>query len=372
MTEEKFKTLRRFELVRCREYIGRIRKITGEEVYMMSGDIYHRCDLSENLFEVGDKIVLRKNSEKVKVCRIAEHVIDSTATFTYERANGESALYHYISPKSNDITFFAPMELCGEERSCERMDIVNNMCSILDDARYEYRKDVIVDIVNEFFKNKAELLSILRKHPNWDEKNLCIKGEVEETRVKDGNDFLKACKEFYHNCRENGMYLTDDQLDIMWDGVQCTQPQQFVTKEIKERYEAVGVHMTVGAKYSRELNKIFADMGLDKYPNYNHDFAVIADAVNPLKNTQVAILSVNPCDFLKMSYGEGWDSCHHVGHHGCYHAGTQSYIMDSSSMIFYTLSNQYAGDPWENNKLTRQIYCYQNGLLLQSRNYPNY
>ena len=46
--------------------------------------------------------------------------------------------------------------------------------------------------------------------------------------------------------------------------------------------------------------------------------------------------------------------------------------MDSSSMIFYTLSNQYAGDPWENNKLTRQIYCYQNGLLLQSRNYPNY
>lgn len=130
------------------------------------------------------------------------------------------------------------------------------------------------------------------------------------------------------------MYLTDDQLDIMWDGVQCTQPQQFVTKEIKERYEAVGVHMTVGAKYSRELNKIFVDMGLDKYPNYNHDFAVIADAVNPLKNTQVAILSVNPCDFLKMSYGEGWDSCHHVGHHGCYHAGTQSYIMDSSSMIF--------------------------------------
>lgn len=374
MTEEKFKTLRRFELVRCREYIGRIRKITGEEVYMMSGDVYHRCDLSENLFEVGDKIVLRENSEKVKVCRIAEHVIDSTATFTYERANGKSVLYHYISPESNDITFFVPMELCGEEplAPCERMDIVNNMCSILDDASYEYRKGVIVDIVNEFFENKSELLTILRKHPNWDEKNLCIKGEVEETRVKDGEDFLKACKEFYHNCRENGMYLTDDQLDIMWDGVQCTQPQQFVTKEIKERYEAVGVHMTVGAKYSRELNKIFVDMGLDKYPNYNHDFAVIADAVNPLKNTQVAILSVNPCDFLKMSYGEGWDSCHHVGHHGCYHAGTQSYIMDSSSMIFYTLSNQYAGDPWENNKLTRQIYCYQNGLLLQSRNYPNY
>ena len=186
MTEEKFKTLRRFELVRCREYIGRIRKITGEEVYMMSGDVYHRSDLSENLFEVGDKIVLRKNSEKVKVCRIAEHVIDSTATFTCERANGESALCHYISPESNDITFFAPTELCGEELlgSCERMDIVNNMCSILDDARYEYRKDVIVDIVNEFFENKAELLSILRTHPNWDEKNLCIKGEVEETRVQ--------------------------------------------------------------------------------------------------------------------------------------------------------------------------------------------
>lgn len=374
MTEEKFKTLRRFELIRCGEYIGRIRKIAGDEVYMMSGEIYNRSELSENLFEIGDTIVLRKSGRKVKVCKIAKHVIDSTATFTYEKNNGESALYHYISPEDEVLTFFAPMKPREEELqgSCERMDIVNNMCSILDDASYEYNKGVIVDIVNEFFANKAELLSILRKHPNWDEKNLCIKGEVEETRVKDGNDFLKACKEFYHNCRENGMYLTDKQLDIMWDGVQCTPPQQFVTEMIKERYEAVGVHMTVGAKYSRELNKIFVDMGLDKYPNYNHDFAVIADTVNPLKNTQVAILSVNPCDFLKMSYGEGWDSCHHVGHHGCYHAGTQSYIMDSSSMIFYTLSNQYVGEPWENNKLTRQIYCYQNGLLLQSRNYPNY
>lgn len=69
------------------------------------------------------------------------------------------------------------MELCGEEplAPCERMDIVNNMCSILDDASYEYRKGVIVDIVNEFFENKSELLTILRKHPNWDEKTFVLK-----------------------------------------------------------------------------------------------------------------------------------------------------------------------------------------------------
>ena len=66
MTEEKFKTLRRFELVRCGEYIGRIRKIAGDEVYMMSGETYNRSELSENLFEIGDTIVLRKCGRKVK------------------------------------------------------------------------------------------------------------------------------------------------------------------------------------------------------------------------------------------------------------------------------------------------------------------
>lgn len=377
MKLEKFKKLKKFALVRSGDIIERIQSFEYDdngEIYavnLLDADKLTVDDLEENIFEVGDTIFTDRGTAKV-VAIDEDIIINDKPTYTYETSSGQKYTCSYILGETGHLSFRTPKQCKFKGSSFERTDIVQNVCEVLDDAEYPYNKEVVVSICEEWWRNKKDLIDLLRKHPGWDEKSMCIKGEVSEIRGQDDNLFLKACKELYHNCRENGMYLSDEQLDIMWDGVQCTLPSKFVTKTIYDRFLTLGIDMKIGAKYSRELNKIFVNMGLDKYPNYNHDFAAISDAINPIANKQTAILSVNPCDFLKMSYGEKWSSCHNIKERGCYHAGTQSYIMDGSSMIFYTISNSYSGEPWENPKLTRQIYCYEDGAFLQSRNYPNH
>lgn len=86
-------------------------------------------------------------------------------------------------------------------------------------------------------------------------------------------------------------------------------------------------------------------------------------------------MSANICDYLLMSNGNSWSSCHFINssgaYSGCYKAGTLSYSNDSTSMVFYTLSSDYDGNQWFfEPKITRQMFFYQNGNLLQSRLYP--
>lgn len=76
-----------------------------------------------------------------------------------------------------------------------------------------------------------------------------------------------------------------------------------------------------------------------------------------------------------MSNGNSWSSCHFINrsgaYQGCYKAGTLSYSNDGTSMCFYTLPETYEGNRWYmEKKITRQLFFYENGLLLQSRLYP--
>lgn len=119
--------------------------------------------------------------------------------------------------------------------------------------------------------------------------------------------------------------------------------------------------------------------------SYNKLFAKLADDINPMSVERITCLSVNILDFLLMSYGNSWASCHYINSHnyklnlkngsksynGCYKAGTLSYSNDDVSMIFYTISDKYAGTEYYNEpKINRQIFCYNSGTLMQSRLYP--
>lgn len=320
-------------------------------------------DIADSILNVGETIIRNNHRETVIEVDADGYRVE---TGWYPYTNYDGRLTFFVLNEEQLISERTPTN------NPEIDNIVGSVESVLIDANYKYNHEPVQDMVSLWLKNKSALINLLRKHPGWSEENKCVIGEVEEIRDKEDDKFLAACKKFYGNCRKNGMYLSDAELDIMWDGVQRTPPDQFVTEEIQARYKAVGVETKIGEKYSRVLNRIFTSMGLDKYDNYNHDFAEIADAINPVSNKQRAILSVHPCDYLKMSWGENWNSCHDIRSKGCYHAGTQSYMLDSTSMIFYTVSNRGDDIPWKNNKLTREVFCYENGSLLQSRLYPDY
>ena len=133
------------------------------------------------------------------------------------------------------------------------------------------------------------------------------------------------------------------------------------------------MHAHTGQKTSRVINKLCTYLGFAKHPDYNREFAKYADSLSPLKIKRHTILSINPIDYFTMSIGNSWLSCHTIDKHngGCYSSGTVSYMLDGSSMVFYTIDASYNGDEYFNErKIARQMFYYGEEKLVQSRLYP--
>lgn len=158
---------------------------------------------------------------------------------------------------------------------------------------------------------------------------------------------------------------------------------QFVDDTIAGHlYEYVpGSKIKEGQKYSRAFNKCLTMLGIDKMPNYNKEFAKFADAVNPLKIKRHTIISIHPIDYYTMSFGNSWASCHTIDktnsrgsenhYHGEYSSGTESYMLDETSMVFYTVNADYNGNQFElQDKMQRNMFHYYDNQLVQGRVYP--
>lgn len=164
-----------------------------------------------------------------------------------------------------------------------------------------------------------------------------------------------------------------------------------------------------GQKISRLVGKIAKRCGLDKHTDirtetfytqsgeartrtkdygYNYMFAQFADAINPITIKATAVISVNPMDFYTMSFGDTWASCHTIdkrnergnahgyGFSGMYCSGTESYLLDSSSVVFYFIPNTEkdtfnANHPEYLDKVKRCMFYLGEDKLIQSRVYPD-
>ena len=98
---------------------------------------------------------------------------------------------------------------------------------------------------------------------------------------------------------------------------------------------------------------------------YGNDF-VFVDSPTQIETAR----RIHPCDFLEMSNRDNtWSSCHCL-EGGGYRGGCQSYMGDAVSMIFFTVSDEYTQDFHTAPRITREIFCYKDNVLLQSRLYP--
>lgn len=153
-----------------------------------------------------------------------------------------------------------------------------------------------------------------------------------------------------------------------------------ISEESKTLLDSSGgsVKIAVGTKTSRIFNRICTEYKVDKLPKYNSLFAQYADLVSANTRTLDLIISLNPCDYLTMSFGKSWSSCHTIdktnirgmesGYHGMYCGGTLSYMLDPSSIITYVIDKD--GDVQECGKIYRNMFHYQNYTLIQGRVYP--
>lgn len=143
-----------------------------------------------------------------------------------------------------------------------------------------------------------------------------------------------------------------------------------------------------GMKTSRVVNKLLQEFGVDRWTDengevpYNRIFAKYSDAINTLEVKRHTIISVNPIDYLTMSFGNSWSSCHTIDkknkrdrggntYSGCYSSGTISYMLDGTSMVFYTVDKKYNGGDYElEDKINRNMFHFGENKLIQGRVYP--
>lgn len=255
----------------------------------------------------------------------------------------------------------------------------------LDFCKVDYANDGVEANLDQWKENKTPLIDLLRKHPQWNEDALAIVVREKEERACDGRLVTSYCRSIYH-----AMGVMEDKIHAAeWIG--SIEWGMLATKIIGDELAAdLNLHFktyttaSVGQKTSRYLRKLFLGMGIPKdEENFWAIYAKLADELNPYEIERPLIISVNPSDYLTMSYGSNWSSCHIINpdislggdtYHGMYKAGCLSYLGDETSIITYTVDKvpDDLRDLPKTPRMTRQMFHVNldENLILQSRMYP--
>ena len=279
-----------------------------------------------------------------------------------------------------------------------------------------YTTDGVRKNVQTWWDSKQNLLNIFRKHPLWNEEAKAIIFTNDEIRKADYNkayDMLIKLED-YVRCRlslaSNSVWLLDCFLDAFYYYKDVTISEDFINefnnRASDRRLEiprSVKSNLRVGVRISRFCNIVFKNLvddngkevdatklvdeherGDRSYKSYDKIFAKFADLLTDLVIKKITVMSLNFNDFMTMSNGNSWSSCHFINSHGIFHEdaedsyrglykqGCLSYALDGASFIFYTLPNTYEGNEYyKQPKLTRMCCQYKDGVIVTGKCYPN-
>lgn len=243
------------------------------------------------------------------------------------------------------------------------------------EVMYKYKKcfseQGVMANLNAWAKNKASLLALLRRHPNWNETEKAIVFDFAEERCID--------REIVDEVAYTMLCLAQEQIEE-----ERIVPFQLAFRAAINEYRSTltedalnvirrhgQIKCVTGQKTSRIIGRLCQAFQLDKHARYNAVFAQLADALNPLQIQKTAILSLHPCDFLEMSNKDNtWTSCHNLKS-GSYQAGALSYMTDGVSMIFFTVDKDVKNNFYRAPRRSRQMFFYRDNMLFQSRLYPS-
>lgn len=142
--------------------------------------------------------------------------------------------------------------------------------------------------------------------------------------------------------------------------------------------------LRVGQKLNKVLGKIFKTLGIDSRPEYSKWLARLGDACSPIQFTRHTIISLNRNDYWTMSFGDHWCSCANIDKNhmressdeglygdGCCSSGTESYMLDPSTVVMYTVDSAYNGRDFElQDKINRCLFHLGERKFIMGRVYP--
>lgn len=280
----------------------------------------------------------------------------------------------------------------------EREFLLREMKNLLDEYDYDHYENYSLNkIIDEWARQKAPLIEAFKKHPKYLEGKFMIAFSSDIAREIDKSASAKFSiyitdvgglmvdslpTEINEQRKNECCYILPDKLYSILNNLQSIAERCISEETAKEINEACDkIHAHTGEKTARVINRLCTYLGYNKHPDYNREFAKYADSLSPVVIKRHTVLSINPLDYLTMSFGNSWASCHTIdkrnkrgipnSYQGQYSSGTISYMLDSSSMIFYTISADYNGnDYWTQPKINRQMFHWGEDKLIQGRLYP--
>ena len=298
--------------------------------------------------------------------------------------------------------------------------LVDKITDLYAANRHRHTTSGICTMLDTYFTNKEPLIKMIQKSPNYagDLRIIINKEFARDNSARDINNF---CRGFINNVEANKILLKrmDDDgktiVDYIKSGKQYLTPKQLHTAKLKkidlsttpfcddghtrkslneynnfDRFMTYFSHITEssisegsasgikaidsnmkvakGMKTSRAFNHICAVYGVDKASSYNKRFAEYADMVSGLMRSLDFIISLNPYDYLTMSVGKSWTSCHHI-YTGGYKGGTLSYMLDKTSIITFVIDK--GGNPYDEGKIYRNMFHFKGNTLIQARVYKS-
>lgn len=235
---------------------------------------------------------------------------------------------------------------------------------------YNYTEEAVDIILSQWLESKAGLIELFRKHPNWNEEHFMIHFDTDfpreinthltRERIGELFQYKEVSNDVYSFSRD---YCTSEQ--YLREGAD----EHSINSAFPE------LKAKAGERTSRVVGRLCKILGVDKELWYNSIYASYCDAINPLYIKRHTCISLNPLDYLLMSNGNSWRSCHFIGDKrcdaGCYSSGTISYMLDKTSFIFYSVDEGFNSSNIElERKINRQVFAYSDMQLLQSRLYP--
>lgn len=275
------------------------------------------------------------------------------------------------------------------------------------------RKNVAI-----WFENKRAQMDLFRKHPYWSEEAKAIVFLQTETRAIDYNmamDSLRKLSDYVlnHYYVDSDRWLATAIGDTLYDITEANDEQNgLITDYFLERFKSRAYYRTVsdsiqkmlkcGTKITRLVRKAFEELTLNtgKVVNattlvddgedhrtrksFDKYYARFADCLSELTVKKITVVSLSFLDFMTMSNGNSWSSCHFINSHGIFHEdsessyrgaykqGCLSYALDKPSFLLYTLPATFSGtDYYRCQKLTRMCCQYEYGVLITGKCYPS-
>lgn len=206
----------------------------------------------------------------------------------------------------------------------------------------EYGQEYNINVLHDLFK-----LSLKRKkHITYVLGSTIKKGSITTVLKPDIHDIRYHYRQFINVCYD---YINRSDYNLLCDILNhlyyVNEKDNFnndiitIVRDLTDKNISYNkpIKKVINALYEHYINDIkkTTDVPISTLRRYQ------AESMDTFKDKKVVLnfkVSTNPLDFMLMSHGNSWNSCHRIG--GQYQGGQISYMTDSTSLLIYG-ENEY-------------------------------